>query len=727
MFKKNTQPLSGSGADSSEEIELLRLFGALLDHRWLITGIVLLFTVFGILYALLATPIYRADALVQIEDNSANSLVSDLSSILPYAKPKSAAEIELIKSRMVIGRTVDDLELDTIVEVKHFPVIGSKLAKLLKQSQPSISVTRLNVSPNDINRYFGLRIIDNKSYEIIINGKEPLTGVVGKLLTLGEFSILVNEISAKKGDEFLVKKQSMLQAINKVQESLSIVEKGKDAGVFTLSIEGKDKKLIERILNRITENYFEQNVARKSEEAAKSLIFLDEQLPKVRLNLNQAEDQLNYYRQKNESVDLSLEAKSVLDSLVTIEAQINESIFREAEISKLYTQAHPAYRTLLEKRRTLEQEKERLNRRVSAMPKTQQEIIRLTRDVEAGRVIYMFLLNKQQELNISKASAIGNVRIIDNALAQPDAVKPKKTLIVLIAMVMGFLLSSLFVIVKTILHKGIENIEALEAEGVNVYAAIPLSEWQRKKDHVLLQKNRKKTKKSGSQAGELLALGNPADLAIEAIRSLRTSLHFAMLEAKNNVLMISGASPVIGKTFVSSNLAAVIAQAGQSVLLVDSDLRKGYAHKLMQTDEVNGLSDILSGQISVEKGIRKTVIDNMDFIPRGQIPPNPSELLMHARFNEFVSWASKNYDIVLLDTPPILAVTDAAIISKQAGTSLLVARFEVTTLKEVEVSIKRFEQNGTQIKGVILNAVVKKASNYQDYGAYGYYKYSDAD
>lgn len=234
-------------------------------------------------------------------------------------------------------------------------------------------------------------------------------------------------------------------------------------------------------------------------------------------------------------------------------------------------------------------------------------------------------------------------------------------------------------ILKTLLHKGIESPEQLEELGINIYASAPLSEWQQKKDKALLAKGRK----SNTRSTELLAIGNPADLAIEAIRSLRTSLHFAMMEAKNNVLMISGASPSIGKTFISANLGAVITQAGQCVLVVDCDMRKGYAHELMGVQSNNGLSDILSGLVLAKDSVNNTHIENMDFIPRGQIPPNPSELLMNARFAGFIKWAAEKYDLVLLDTPPILAVTDAAIISHHAGTSLLVARFEMNTVKEV--------------------------------------------
>lgn len=233
-------------------------------------------------------------------------------------------------------------------------------------------------------------------------------------------------------------------------------------------------------------------------------------------------------------------------------------------------------------------------------------------------------------------------------------------------------------------------------------------------------------KKTEYEYESFLAVENPADLAIEAIRGLRTSLHFAMMEARNNVLMISGASPNAGKTFVSSNLAAIISQTGQRVLFIDMDMRKGYTHKLFKLNNENGVSDILSGKVEIKKAIKSVPIAGFDYISRGIVPPNPAELLMHRRLGELITWASQNYDIVILDTPPILAVTDAAIIGHYAGSTLLIARFEQNTTKEIEVGFKRFEQSGVMVKGCILNGVVKKASSYYGYG-YSHYGYSYTD
>ncbi|CAI1591946.1 tyrosine-protein kinase Wzc [Serratia proteamaculans] len=709
---------TNSTNSSSEEIDLGRLFGTLLDHKWLIIGVTTLFAVIGIIYSLFATPNYQSDALIQVEQNTGNSLLSDLSQMIPNSQPASSTEIELIQSRMVLGKTVSDLGLETVVEQSYFPVFGRGWARLMGHTPAQIALSRLTVPESMLSTPFKLEVVDSQHYKLSLDGTEILKGTVGQQASGNGVSLLVSDLVAVPGTNFDIVKQPMLVAINELLDSFSAADKGKDTGVLQLSLIGEDPIAVRKILDSIARNYLLQNVERKSEEAAKSLDFLKEQLPDVRGSLDSAENKLNQYRQMNDSVDLSLEAKSVLDTIVSVESQLNELTFKEAEISKLYTKEHPAYKALMEKRVILQKERDKLNKRVSSMPKTQQDILRLTRDVQAGQEIFMQLLNKQQELSITKASTVGNVRIVDPAVTQPKPVKPKKTLIVIFVTFLGGLLSVGIVLMKAMLHRGIETPDQLEQEGINVYASVPLSEWQQKKDRESLLTKRLK---SNTRSDALLAVGNPADLAIEAIRSLRTSLHFAMLESKNNILMISGASPNIGKTFVSTNLAAVIAQAGQRVLIIDADMRKGYSHSLLNTTWKNGLSDVLSQQISVEDAVRHTEVKGLDFVPRGQIPPNPSELLMSDRLGTFLKWASENYDMVLVDTPPILAVTDAAIVGRHVGTALMIARFGMNTVKEVEVSIRRFDQNGVDIKGIILNAVEKRASSY--YGGYGYYQY----
>ncbi|EOE2514602.1 polysaccharide biosynthesis tyrosine autokinase [Klebsiella pneumoniae] len=705
----------------SEDFDIGRLLGEIIDHRKLIISITSLFAFTGLLYILLSTPVYQADALIQVEQKQANAILGNLSQILPDSQPQSAPEIALLQSRMILGKTVDDLNLQIRVEQEHFPIIGKGLSRLLGQKDGTLNIAIFSpVDQTEDIQKFKLTVEENGSYDIYGENVE-LKGKVGETLEKNGFTVKLSSIQAEPGTTFTVTYVSKLKAISDIQESLTINDQGKDTGILAISLNGTNPLLIKDIINSISQNYLAQNIARQATQDAKSLDFLNQQLPKVRSDLDEAENKLNDYRRKNDSVDLSLEAKAVLDQIVNVDNQLNELTFRESEISQLYTKEHPTYKALLEKRKTLQEEKGKLNKRVSAMPETQQEILRLSRDVESGRAVYMQLLNRQQELNISKSSAIGNVRIIDNAVTQPKPVKPKKVITLLASIILGLFVAVGVVLLRVFLRRGIETPEQLEELGINVYASIPVSET------FSLKKTVKKSKRNSYSDAEIfLALENPADLAIEAIRGLRTSLHFAMMEARNNILMISGASPNAGKTFVSTNLAAVISQTGKKVLLIDTDMRKGYTHKLFNINNDHGLSDFLSGKNDINKTIKTIDVAGFDFIPRGIVPPNPAELLMHKRFGELLKWANENYDLVILDTPPILAVTDAAIIGNYSGTTLLVARFELNSPKEIEVSIKRFEQSGVHIKGCILNGMVKKASSYYSYG-YSHYGYSYTD
>lgn len=715
--------INKSTSKDDEGIDLGRLVGEVIDHRKLIVSVTSLFTLIALLYAIFATPIYQANALVQVEQKQANAILNNLSQMLPNSQPQSAPEITLLGSRMILGKTVDDLNLQIRVKQEYFPIFGRGMARLMRDKPGTLSVSRLYIpeSNGEDVPEIQLIVIDNNNFKLDI-GDESYDGKVGELLDKGGITIKVDEIKATPGAKFSIKYVSRLKAITDLQEGLEVADQGKDTGMLGISLTGDNSQLIERIVDSVSNNYLAQNIARQAAQDAKSLDFLNEQLPKVRSELDLAEDKLNKYRQQNDSVDLSLEAKSVLDQIVNVDNQLNELTFRESEISQLYTKEHPTYKALMEKRKTLQDEKTKLNKRVATMPETQQEILRFSRDVESGRAVYMQLLNRQQELSISKSSAIGNVRIIDNAVTELKPVKPKKVLVVLIGIILGGMVSIGIVLLRVYLRRGIESPEQLEEVGCNVYASIPVAESYTN----TVSQAKKWGKKSSDENQGFLAVDNPADLAIEAIRGLRTSLHFAMMEARNNVLMISGASPNAGKTFVSSNLAAVISQTGKKVLFIDTDMRKGYTHKLFHENNENGLSDILVGKIEPYAAIKKVTSAGFDYISRGMVPPNPAELLMHRRFGELINWASENYDIVVLDTPPILAVTDPAVIGHYAGTTLLVARFELNTVKEIEVSVKRFENTGIVVKGCILNGVVKKASSYYGYG-YSHYGYTYKD
>nr|WP_319554960.1 polysaccharide biosynthesis tyrosine autokinase [uncultured Vibrio sp.] len=702
---------------ASDVVDLGKLFGILLDAKWTILVTTFLFAVGGVAVALLSTPVYKADALLQIESKNSGgigSLVGDMGEL--FAQESSATtEIEIIKSRMILGDTVDKFNLTTVVTPDYFPVIGKGLARMSGEVN-QIAVNRYVIPDFAVELTHRLVVTDaeKQTYQLIREDDHVvLEGKAGKLAKNNDYELFITSIHTNSGQEFNIAKNSRLEAIEWLKQNLSISERGKQTGILQLSFVGEDRTQITNILNHISQTYFLQNVERQSAEAEQSLAFLKERLPDIKDSLTAAEDLLNQYRQDNESVDLGLEAQSTLKVMVELEAQLNELTFKESEISQRFTKDHPAYKSLLDKRATLINEKERLNQQIQKLPKTQREVLRMTRDVEVNQQIYIQLLNKVQELSVIKAGTVGNVRILDSAQAYIKPVKPKKPLIVVLAFLVGGMLSVAFVLVKAALHKGVESPDEIEAIGLAVYASVPKSVLQ-------LDIANKAMRQKKSKEQPLLAEINPADLSIEALRGLRTSLHFAMMEAKNNVLMISGPAPGIGKSFISTNFAAVTAKTGQKVLLIDADMRKGHLQNSLGVNANHGLSDLLIGKIDTNQAVKATQVENLDVITRGQLPPNPSELLMHPRLKELVEWASQNYDLVIFDTPPVLAVTDPSIVGAFAGTTLMVARFGENTAKEIDVARNRFQQSGIEVKGVIFNAIEKKASS--SYG-YGYYNY----
>ncbi|MFA0653641.1 polysaccharide biosynthesis tyrosine autokinase [Vibrio sp. 10N.222.49.C12] len=719
-----TQPSQQSHTDNSDEIDLGKLLGILLDAKWLIMLTTFVFAVFGIAFALLSTPIYKADALIQIEEKSSggiSSMVGDMGEL--FSQESSATtEVEIIKSRMILGETVDKFNLTTVTSPNYAPIVGKGFARLTGDIN-HIAVSRFNMPSYASDYGHTIQILDAEqgTYQLVRDDERViLKGKVGELATADDYSLFVAGFESHNDFEFSISQRSRLEAIEWLKASLSLSEQGKQTGILKLSFEGENKQQISEILNHISQIYFLQNVKRNSAEAEKSLEFLESHLPGIKSELTGYEDTLNNYRQKNESIDLGLEAQSTLKVMVELEAQLNELTFKESDISQRFTKDHPAYKSLIDKRKTLLGERERLNKQVQKLPKTQREVLRMTRDVEVNQQIYIQLLNKVQELSIIKAGTVGNVRILDDAQAYARAVKPKKPLIVVLATLLGGMLSVAFVLVKAAFHRGVESPDQIEQIGLPVYAAVPKSDLQ------IELTNRFKSKKQqtkGTQA--LLAESNPADLSVEALRGLRTSLHFAMLEAKNNILMISGPAPGIGKSFISTNFAAVAAKTGQKVLLIDADMRKGYLQQSFGVNWDNGLSDVLSGKQEFAQSVKTTPVENLDIITRGQVPPNPSELLMHPRFAELMEWASKEYDLVIVDTPPVLAVTDPSIVGAFAGTTLMVARYGQNTIKEIEVARNRFEQSGIEVKGVIFNAIEKKASSSYGYGYYNYAYSSD--
>ncbi|WP_243038980.1 polysaccharide biosynthesis tyrosine autokinase [Dyella sedimenti] len=720
------------------EIDLRDLLGTLIDNRWLVAIVTGVCFVASVAYAILATPVYQADAVVQVEQKVPDLPgLSAISQTLGASSSEATTEIALITSRSVVGKAVQELGLQIDVTPKRFPIIGGFLARRYLASladgvaPPSMGMNSYDWGGSLLD-IFQLKVParfeevpltlvagENGAYTLFNDGEQILVGRVGEPVSGHGFDLQVRELKANPGMRFSVTHHRDLAVVSQLQSDVQATEQGKDSGIIQLTYNSADPDKAVALLDHISRAYVQQNVERNSAEAANSLKFVREQLPRVRQDLERAQSALNAFQTKARSVDITLQTKGLLDQEVALETSIQQLRLQQADMERRFTREHPAYKALIEQIGQLQGQKSDLEKQVGNLPDTQQELLRLTRDVQVLNATYTALLNQAQQLDIARAGTVGNVRVVDTAAANTmKPVRPKKVFIVIGGTFFGALLAMGFVFVRQMLSRGMEDPSAIEELGLAVYASIPISLAERES---FLHGRRRGA--DGKQ--KLLTVSSPADLAIEALRSLRTSLHFARIEARNNILMISGASPGAGKTFVSSNLSAVIAKSGQRVLLIDGDLRKGALHTVIGGGAERGLSELVSGQLQLEDVLRMVPgVDGLHFIARGKAPPNPSELLMHSNFRDLLGKLSPLYDLVIVDTPPILAVTDAAIIGQHVGTSLLVVRFGLNQVREIALAKHRFEQNGVNLKGAVFNAVERRNSGYY---SYGYYEYKTAN
>lgn len=703
--------------EAEETISLGELLDVVSERRWLIAAVTATAMALGTVYALLATPIYRADALVQVEEKSGGMEgLKELSAMFSGETP-SEAEIELIRSRMVIGSVVERLGLDVVAEPRYFPVVGRALARLHRGDGPaaprwgmsrfgwggeSLGVSRLQVPPRLTQ--VRLRLVADEAGRYTLygpDGERLLEGEVGKVASTArppKIEIFVEELSARPGTHFNITKLERSEAIRILQGNLRVSERGKKTGIIQLGLDGPDRERIGAIIDETTKVYLRQNVDRKSAEAEKTLEFVNAQLPTLKKSLDESEAELNAYRTQSGAVDFSLEAKGIIDQAAEVEKIANELKLKYAEVRQRFTESHPTLVALRRQLGQIESEQAGIEARMKGLPKTELASVRLMRDVKVANELYLLFLNKAQELRVMKSGTLGNVRIIDPAMVQLKPVSPMKGLIAFGSLLCGALLGLGLAFVQRALRRGVDDPSVLEQElGLSVYGSVPHSPKQ-------AEMVRSAERKHAEYLTPLAQIDS-SDLAIESLRSVRTSLQFALAEAQSNVIAIGGPRPGIGKSFVSVNLAHVLADSGKRILLVDADMRKGLLHRYFGVERQPGLSELIRGAADLESVARTSAKPGLSFISTGELPSNPSELLASSLFRDVVEQMKQRFDIVLLDAPPILAVTDAALVAQLAGVNLLVLKSGLHPVGEVALAISRLERSGARPNGFVFNAV----------------------
>jgi tyrosine-protein kinase Etk/Wzc len=687
----------------SNSITIAEFAQLLWKKKFLIVLFVIVATMLGATYAMWVRPQFTSDALLQVNvkgtSSKATKAFGEMGAVLDLASPADA-EIELIKSRMV---------LSYVVEAEHLYIwtVPVGFWDRLMHREGRMDVDSLRV-PEKVRakRWFAIAT-GEKTYSILSSeGKVVLDGKEGEI-AFAEYAgdtlaIRVNFMEARKGQKFALIHGTPLKAERALAAGLNVMEKGKQTGIIWVRYSHRYPDRAASILNTIAKTYLRQNVEMRSAEAEKTLEFLEAQLPGVKAKLDSAEKVLADYRYSIGSVDVSGETKAHLDQESQLQRQIMQLEQDRQAAMRLFKAEHPNVQTIVKQQNKLRSELAALKKNAEKMPLTQQEVKRLQEEVSVNNEVYTNMLNNIQQLRVVRAGEVGNVRIVDFAQVEQSQTKPNKSRILMASVVFGFVFGVLFVFLMYVLRNGVKSASEIEREtGLSVFAKIPQSSSR------LLRK-----RKSVHHHAPFV-LQNAEDKVSESFRSLQTALAFLMPNPEHSVVLVMGLIPGVGKSFVSMNLAAVVAASGKKVLLIDADMRRGVIHSRSNF----GLVDVLVGKATLDTAAVSKYNDNLFVMNAGKTKLAACELLRSDAMDKLLKEAREKFDMVIVDTPPLNLVTDAELICPLVDFSLFVLHYGRHSMEEIKETVERVKRYSDKPAAIVMNHCEHEPGRY----GYGYY------
>lgn len=694
-----------------DTIDLKELFFLLIAEWKIISLCVLLSLVSVFIYLRTTDTIYQTDALLQIKSNTSSPLAglsSDMAAMASLAgvgrmgNSSTQGEIELLKSRAILGQAIKDLNLDILIQPKknifqkvlsdnNYIKTYTPQGILLEEANHKLAINEFQVPKFYENKALLIIFKDNK-YTIYDHKTKQILqeGKLNQSLRNGSWNINISG-SIKSGQPFIIQKNSLPIAMSNILNNFNVQEKGKGSGILELTYQGENPENIPNILNTVLNIYMQQDITRNVTDKDQQVAFLEKQLPELKADLNNSERQFNQFREKYGTVDVKSESELYLKQSMELEVQKVQLQQKQAEFGAQYTAEHPAMQAINAQLTTLNTKISEVNNKVKQLPEIQRLYLQYYRDVEIKNQLYTGLLTTYQSLNVAKAGELGKVSIVDYAVEPVTPVKPKKLIILVLSIFIGGFIGVLIALVRNFLHSGIRNIEPVMTKHT-------LRNLGKVNQHNSLNRNSKKY-------AHPLAVLDPSALPIEQMRKIATSIqHVAQISGKPAVQMI-GTTRNIGTSTLTANLAIILAQMNLKVVLIDSDLRQGQLKDYFNIETSVGLSDYLNGTAALSSIITSTQQAQLDLIPNGKEEVNPVSLLSKPEMAILLDQLKNTYDFILVDGTPVLDVSDSQILANHINTNILVTRYNYTSEQEIEMALESFKNSGHSVQGIILNMV----------------------
>ncbi len=694
------------------EINLFDYIGVLL-RRWKIIVLVLM-VVFAIVafQTLKMKPIYQASSTIRIMENK-----DRITQMGPsyWVDPQTTMNTELatIKSRSIAEKVAESLHLNQEIAGKS-PGLSFKILEGRSTAKNSLYYITLT-SPETFE-------VRDSARQFVANGK---TGV---LLQKEGLSLLIDDLKGKAGDRFRLKVLPLEEAALQISGGFSAAPYEKDTNIIQATYTSTDPVQARDMVNAFVHAYITNSVQYKTEDTKRTVAFINDQINALRGDLEQSETKLQAYKTGRGMLQLDSEASSVISRISALETKITELKLRENELLTNLTPTHPLVKSIRNQIKAAERQLGAFEQQIKKLPTVEQDLTKLTRVSKVNADIYTFLLQRREEARIATESAISNLEVLDTAVIPKWPIKPDIRKNLLIGLLAGLGLGIALAFLLEYLDDTIKDSDqAKRAIGLAILGTIPQIERRAKSRKALPHANNSPLITSGESDCNgivpetmLIAKTSPRALATEAFRALRTGLHFSAISKDKKIMLFTSTFPKEGKSVISANTALVTAQTGARVLLIDCDLRRSSQHQKFGCVKVPGLSEVLTRDVTFDEAVHRTAMPGLDLLCAGTAPPNPSELLGSEAMRQLLETQREDYDYIVIDAPPVLAVTDAPVLATVSDIVVLVMEAGRVPIKAAQHVREILDRLRVPIAGVVINDKTGKGERYSYYNA-GYY------